>query len=290
MDENKNQNEELFDDENQNDSDSYQGSYPSWMGNEDQDEEDEESLGHESLDEDQELDIDEYEEGEKNPVLGNYQEEDEDEDEDSEEEDEEDESIYDEDDDEEKEESRDNIYMAKSKVVLIKKLLANIKENSDRLNRLLGGLVSEEDEARIKISEMTDGLVGADDDEEAGKIIEGVFDGENMVGPDGKQYSVPSNYASKSKLVEGDLLKLTITHSGTFVYKQIKPIERARIIGTLEKAADGSYIAVSEDRKWRVLNASITYFKGEAGDEVVVLVPKMAESKWAAVENIVKNK
>ena len=35
----------------------------------------------------------------------------------------------------------------------------------------------------------------------AGKIIEGVFDGQVMIGPDGKNYPVPANYASKSKLV-----------------------------------------------------------------------------------------
>ena len=37
-----------------------------------------------------------------------------------------------------------------------------------------------------------------------GKIIEGIFDGQIMIGPDGKNYPVPANYASKSKLVEGD--------------------------------------------------------------------------------------
>ena len=40
-------------------------------------------------------------------------------------------------------------------------------------------------------------------DDVTGKIIEGVFDGQTMVGPDGKNYPVPANYASKSKLVEG---------------------------------------------------------------------------------------
>src|SRR5471030_1604688 len=43
---------------------------------------------------------------------------------------------------------------------------------------------------------------------EGGKVIEGIFDGQNMIGPDKKQYPVPANYASKSKLVEGDGLKL----------------------------------------------------------------------------------
>ena len=63
-------------------------------------------------------------------------------------------------------------------------------------------------------------LVGDDEkvapiarEETLGKIIEGVFDGQNMVGSDGKTYPVPANYASKSKLVQGDILKLTIADS-----------------------------------------------------------------------------
>ena len=77
------------------------------------------------------------------------------------------------------------------------------------------------------------GLVGDDDkmapivrEETLGKVIEGVFDGQNMVGSDGKTYPVPANYASKSKLVQGDILKLTIAEDGAFLYKQIGPIPR----------------------------------------------------------------
>ena len=53
-------------------------------------------------------------------------------------------------------------------------------------------------------------------EEVGGKVIEGVFDGQKFVGPDGKEYPVPANYASKSKLVEGDILKLTIADDGSF--------------------------------------------------------------------------
>ncbi len=122
-----------------------------------------------------------------------------------------------------------------------------------------------------------------------GRVVEGVFDGRGMVGSDGKSYMVPPNYASKSKLVEGDMLKLTITPKGSFIYKQIGPIERSRLIGTLGfDQTIGEYYATSENRRWNVIKASVTYFKGEPGDEVVLLVPKNAPSKWAAVENIIK--
>ncbi len=186
--------------------------------------------------------------------------------------------------------NEETISISKSKMILVKKLLANIKENNDRLMQVLSGFITSEDELSINISQLSED--GFDEDSALtgeAKIIEGVFDGENMIGPDGKQYSVPANYASKSKLVEGDILKLTITGKGTFVYKQIGPIERSRVVAILEKTVDNEFFAIADGNKWRLLTASVTYFRGESGDEAVILVPKNGESKWAAVENIVKN-
>lgn len=134
------------------------------------------------------------------------------------------------------------------------------------------------------------GAIAAPSDEDGMRVIEGTFDGQNMVGPDGKQYSVPANYASKSKLVEGDTLKLTITRDGSFIYKQIGPIERQRLIGQLIRdEATGEFKVMVDGRGYKVLLASITYFKGEVGDEVVILVPQDGETRWAAVENIIKH-
>ncbi len=182
-----------------------------------------------------------------------------------------------------------NVTVPKSKMVLVKKLLQNVKENNDRLIQLLSDFIAGEEEIAIAIGQISDEKFEPTEEAlEGGRVIEGVFDGENMIGPDGKQYSVPANYASKSKLVEGDILKLTITANGTFVYKQIGPIERSRIVGVLDRVSTGEYYANADGKKWRLLTASVTYFKGEPGDEVVILIPKTGESKWAAVENIVK--
>ncbi|NCF74952.1 MAG: hypothetical protein GWO87_00470 [Xanthomonadaceae bacterium] len=121
------------------------------------------------------------------------------------------------------------------------------------------------------------------------KIIEGVFNGEEMIGPDGKHYSISSNYASKSKLVEGDVLKLIIDSDGTFIYKQIGPIERKRVFCILVENEDNNqYYAMNDDGKWKILKSSVTYFKGEPGDEIIILIPKDHKSQWAAVENIIK--
>ncbi|MBI4049458.1 MAG: hypothetical protein HY395_01415 [Candidatus Doudnabacteria bacterium] len=123
---------------------------------------------------------------------------------------------------------------------------------------------------------------------EGGKIIEGVFDGQNMIGPDGKQYPVPANYASKSKLVEGDVLKLTIAEDGSFIYKQIGPVERKKVLGILAQDDKGEYRVVGEGQSYKVLLASLTYFKAEPGDQVTVVLPKDKEATWAAVENVIK--
>ncbi len=119
-----------------------------------------------------------------------------------------------------------------------------------------------------------------------GKIIEGQFDGQNMIGPDSKAYPVPANYASKSKLVEGDTLKLTIAQDGSFIYKQIGPVERKKIIAKMS-LENGQYVAVVADRQYRVLYASVTYFKAQSGDEVTIVVPANSEATWAAIEALI---
>lgn len=123
---------------------------------------------------------------------------------------------------------------------------------------------------------------------EGGKIIEGVFDGQNMVGPDGRIFPVPANYASKSKLVEGDILKLTIADNGSFIFKQIGPVDRKKIIGTVVKDDEGEFKVIVGDRSYKVLLASITYFKAEINDEITIIIPRDKESTWAAVENVIK--
>ncbi len=122
---------------------------------------------------------------------------------------------------------------------------------------------------------------GADKEE---IVLQGAFDGENFRADDGKKYPVPANYASKSKLVVGDLLKLTKKPDGLFVYKQIKPIQRKRLIGEL-KLDNGKYVIESDGKIFNVILASITFFKGKPGDKFSILVPATVPSVWATIEN-----
>lgn len=124
--------------------------------------------------------------------------------------------------------------------------------------------------------------------DEEGVIVQGTFDGQTMIGTDGKQYPVPANYASKSKLVEGDLLKLTITDNGMFLYKQIGPVNRKHAIGVVTQDEHENYFVVADMKPYRVLFASITYFKATPGDEVAIVLPADIETSWAAIENILQ--
>jgi len=124
-------------------------------------------------------------------------------------------------------------------------------------------------------------------DSEEGEVVFGTFDGQIMIGDDGKQYPVPANYASKSKLVEGDMLKLTI-NNGSFMYKQVGPADRKNLIGIAGQDEGGNYFVISEGTPYKILLASITYFKIEPGDEVVITVPTAISSIWAAVENVLQ--
>lgn len=155
----------------------------------------------------------------------------------------------------------------------------------------LKSLIQEAETSLAAAKELLVSLVGEDPavsaaiaEEQLGKIIEGVFDGQNMVGSDGKTYPVPANYASKSKLVQGDILKLTIADDGSFLYKQIGPVPRKQVVGML-KLENGHYYVDVNGKMYRVLLASVTYFKAKPGDQVSVNVPEDdTHTEWAALE------
>lgn len=156
----------------------------------------------------------------------------------------------------------------------------------------LRALIAEAETALAATKELLISIVGEDSvltekvmDKALGKIIEGVFDGQNMVGSDGKIYPVPANYASKSKLVQGDILKLTIADDGSFLYKQIGPIPRRQVVGLLQQK-DGHYFVDVDKKQYRVLLASVTYFKAKPGDQVSVNLPEdtSVDAEWAALE------
>ncbi len=164
----------------------------------------------------------------------------------------------------------------------LKKLIETAETSLAGAKELLVSLVgSNETEAPMSAAS-----IAASAADPSGKVVEGQFDGQHMQGPDGKSYPVPANYASKSKLVQGDLLKLIIGDDGSFIYKQIGPIERKKVIGTLG-LKDGAYFVEARGHEYHVLFASVTYFKAQPGDQVTIVVPEAEEAEWAAIEAVI---
>lgn len=172
-------------------------------------------------------------------------------------------------------------------LALVMQMIDAAEKNIQSAKQLLregGGLSYTRPNHSAAILAKANGLSGGEGD----KIIEGVFDGQNMIGPEGKQYPVPANYASKSKLVEGDVLKLTIAEDGSFIYKQISPVERRKVMGVLMQDEKGDYKVIAEGKTYKVLLASLTYFKADSGDEVTIVLPQDTDTEWAAVEHVIK--
>ena len=79
-------------------------------------------------------------------------------------------------------------------------------------------------------------------------------------------------------------MKSTITKDGKFLYKQIGPVERKTVIGTLTHHDDKYFVEVS-GKEYEVLYASVTYFRLKEGAQVAVIIPANNDNAtWAAVE------
>jgi len=169
-----------------------------------------------------------------------------------------------------------------SKIALLKEMLESAEANIRSAKQLLTEFTTASGKNQYAT---VAGKIGSKGLSGEKQVIEGVFDGQGMFGPDKKNYAVPANYASKSKLIPGDVLKLTITEDGSFLYKQIGPIERKRIVGTLTYE-DGQYRVIGNSKAYKVLLASVTYFRAEVGDRVTLIVPELEESDWGAIENV----
>ena len=175
--------------------------------------------------------------------------------------------------------------MSDDKILQIQELIEHASSTLKTANALLRdltGVVNTDKERHMTRASLSGG--GGMSPE--GRVIEGIFDGQNMVDAGGQSYPVPANYASKSKLVESDGMKLTITDEGKFIYKQIAPVKRKTIVGVLIQE-DGQYKVLAEGTAFRVLLASVTFYRAEVGDQVAILLPEDMEATWGAIDAVI---
>lgn len=163
------------------------------------------------------------------------------------------------------------------------------ENNLKNIRQILSGLLEENGQ---KATYSNFSIKKSHDESLATEVVEGNFDGENMMGDNGQIYIVPQNYASKSQLIIGDRMKWILT-SEREIFKLIAPVERERVNGTF--SIDGENYAVLVNNlasPVRVLKASATFaIKNQGlsvGDEVTVLIPKDSTPVWGALISVVK--
>lgn len=175
--------------------------------------------------------------------------------------------------------------MSQDNLIQIQDLIESASSSLKTAHNLLREITGVSDADHERYTQKAASMGGANITAQ-GKVIEGIFDGQNMVDSDGQTYPVPANYASKSKLVENDGMKLTITDEGKFIYKQIAPTERRSVVGTLIQE-DGQYKVLADGRAYRVLLASVTFYRAEVGDQVTILLPTDSEAQWGAIDAVI---
>jgi LysM repeat protein len=173
--------------------------------------------------------------------------------------------------------------MDQKQILILKKLVAEIDDKLVQAKQLLSRIDTESGStepqskahANLSEAEAPDGT----------HILYGTFNGENFVSDDGTPYPINPNYASKSKLVEGDTLKLTISPEGKFTFKTINPVNRKWSIAKLVSSETDPKVVVDGD-EYKVLYASVTYYKAKSGDTLSVIVPAKPNSTWATIDAV----
>lgn len=176
--------------------------------------------------------------------------------------------------------------MSDDKLIQVQELINSATSSLKTAHALMRDITGIIDTDKERFTARASGESGSASVSADGKIVEGIFDGQNMIDGEGQSYPIPANYASKSKLVEGDGMKLTITDEGKFIYKQIAPINRKTIVGVLIQE-DGQYKLLAEGKVYRVLLASVTFYRAEVGDQITILIPADREATWGSIEAVI---
>ncbi len=184
--------------------------------------------------------------------------------------------------------------MSSKKIETILNLIEISENNLKAAKNLLAQLTDDKNlrtSSSISITQLRSSLIRNPEEEKALEVVEGHFDGESMIGDNGKLYMVPQNYASKTQLVVGDRMKWILTPERE-IFKLIQPVNRERVTGTFAIEGDNFVVLIDKlNNPVKILKASGTYAMKQlglqVGDEVAIYIPKDATPSWGAFINVV---
>lgn len=160
----------------------------------------------------------------------------------------------------------------------IRQSVENIKKELDNLVRLVeNGSTGTATGAANQVAQSSDEVIGT-----------GQYDGFYVTTEDGQKHEVPPTYASKSRVVFGDTLK--ILKNGDRVYfEHLNKVPRKELSGILTKK-EGSWHFLSHSGVYKVLDVAVEYYKGKELDEAIALVPEdNLEAPFAALDKVDNN-
>lgn len=183
--------------------------------------------------------------------------------------------------------------MVKQKETLkgLEKILSKIEADISRARAIISQMSLTDEEIQqwewINYEELASKMLNYNENDDV-KVIEWVFDWYFMIWSDWKKYPVPLNYASKTKLISWDILKLRILQDWKLMYKLIWEAPRKFIKATLSKSDDNKFIGITEEWKAYSLNqAAVTFFKWKPWDELSIVINSDWNWDYAAIEALI---
>ena len=179
---------------------------------------------------------------------------------------------------------------------------SNLKNVKSLLSQYTGGDIIYKNSSNGSYTNPNNSVFQINSNNEDVESVEGHFDGENMIGDNGKNYTVPQNYASKSQLVVGDKMKWSLVKDAFDGYKEVfkltQPILREKVIGKF--IVEGNNYGAMVDgypHMIKILKASATFAMKNLGlvigGKVALYIPKSGasslSSNWGAFINVVNS-
>ena len=151
-----------------------------------------------------------------------------------------------------------------------------------RINQALSAAISSINLAKNLLKDIEGSQHSRIDTREIEGIV-GIFDGKYLITSDGQKIEVPVNYASKSKIVFGDTLKM-VEDQDKKLFKQIERVKRLNKVGILSKK-DGEMVVVTGDGTYKILQVAVEFYDLTEGGQVQVLVPEEnVHAPFAAID------
>jgi hypothetical protein len=109
------------------------------------------------------------------------------------------------------------------------------------------------------------------------------YNGDSIIDDQGVIYPINKNYASKSRLIDGDVLIMRTDSQGGIYYKLSKPVPRKTVIADI-KETNGQYIAIYNNKSYKILTAASNFYELYNNCQAMIVISITEDNKWCAID------